>query len=133
MYNYQTKILIEKNYDFSSVSPEKQKRLSEINGYDFSLTDLVQFLKKQSKNFTEHDPFLDAIDKSIVRAVDRHHKDTQTPNPLEKDMPKGGVDKAKEISDIEDVISTLKDLEGNEEAESLVEILQDTLNSLKEE
>ena len=134
MYNYQTQILIEKNYDFSSVSPEKQKRLSEINGYDFSLIDLVQYLKKQSKNFKEHNPFLEAIDKSIVRAIDRHHKDTQTKNPLDANAPTVEDEaRAKQISDIEDLIFVLQDIQDNEEAENLLETLQDTLVSLKEE
>ncbi len=71
MYKYQTQILIEKNFDFSIVSPEKQKMLSEINGFDFSLIDIVQYLKKQSKNFTEQNPMLEAIDKAIVRVIEK--------------------------------------------------------------
>ena len=52
MYKYQVPILLEKNYDFSAVKSEKQKQLTEINGYDFSLVDVVQYLKKESKNFS---------------------------------------------------------------------------------
>jgi len=78
MYKYQTQILIEKNFDFSIVSPEKQKMLSEINGFDFSLIDIVQYLKKQSKNFTEQNPMLEAIDKAIVRVIEKSSKDLGT-------------------------------------------------------
>ena len=108
MYNYQTQILIEKNYNFSSVSPEKQKRLSEINGYDFSLIDIVQYLKKQSKNFTEQSPILEAIDKAIVRAVDKYHKDSGTPNPLKPEAPeKEEKNVEQKIREIEDLIEAI--------------------------
>ena len=129
MYIYQTQILLKENYDFSKVKPEGQKQLTELSGYDFSLVDVVQYLKKVSKNFTENQPFPEEIDRTIVKIVESHHSDTQTPNPLKKED--SGASNAKQISDIEDLISTLKDLEGNEEAENLIEILQDTLVSLK--
>ena len=130
MYKYQTPILLKENYDFSKVKPEGQKQLTELSGYDFSLVDVVQYLKKVSKNFTENQPFPEEIDRTIVKIVESHHSDTQTPNPLKKEED-SGASNAKQISDIEDLISTLKDLEGNEEAENLIEILQDTLVSLK--
>jgi hypothetical protein len=41
--------------------------------------------------------------------------------------------RAKQISDIEDLIFVLQDIEDNEEAQNLLETLQDTLVSLKEE
>lgn len=132
MYQYQTPILIKEKYDFSKVKPEGQKELSEMMGYDFTLVDVVQYLKKISKNFTEQDTLSVEIDKTISKIVESHHTDTQTPNPLKKSEPEDSkADNAKQISDIEDLIATLKDLEGNEEAENLIEILQDTLVSLK--
>lgn len=106
MYKYQVPILLEKNYDFSAVKSEKQKQLTEINGYDFSLVDVVQYLKKESKNFSEHTPLLEEIDKTIIKIVDDYSKSVQAESPV-----KESAQEVKEAVEDETIISVREAIE----------------------
>lgn len=138
MYKYQVPILLEKNYDFSAVKSEKQKQLTEINGYDFSLVDVVQYLKKESKNFSEHTPLLEEIDKTIGMIVVDYAKSKQLPNPF------GGKSEGEKatkdvVSQVEEEIQSIKDAieyleseaeSGDEDAKGALEYLKDELLQL---
>ena len=81
MYQYQTQELIKSGFDFSSVFPDKQKSLTEMSGFDFTLSDIVQYLEKESKNFKEHSALLDDVDRTILIAVDAWKKESGEPEP----------------------------------------------------
>jgi hypothetical protein len=116
MYNYQTKILIEKNYDFSQVKPDKQKQLTESSGYDFSLVDVVSYLKKQSKDFTEETDLLKDIDETIKNIVISHHSDTQTPNPFGEPSGEKKEPTKEDVLSAIDGLKIMYDLEPDNEA-----------------
>jgi len=116
MYNYQTKILIEKNYDFSQVKPEKQRQLTEANGYDFSLVDIVSYLKKQSKDFTEETDLLKDIDVTIKNIVISHHSDSQTPSPFEEPAQERKEPTKEDVLSAIDGLKIMYDLEPDNDA-----------------
>lgn len=139
MYQYQTPILIKEKYDFSKVKPEGQKELSEMMGYDFTLVDVVQYLKKISKNFTEQDTLSLEIDKTIANIVEAHHSDTQTPNPLKPSVPDETPSVPDVVSTIETEINFIKEAidylqseadAGDEESKDALEYLRDELSAL---
>lgn len=123
MYKYQVPILLEKNYDFSAVKSEKQKQLTEINGYDFSLVDVVQYLKKESKNFSEHTPLLEEIDKTIIKIVDDYSKSVQAESPVKEGEVKAPTK--------EDFISVIEGLEVQAELDPENPIYQSIIDGLK--
>ena len=47
---YNVKNLVENNYDFSVVFPEKQASIRENTGLDFNLPEIVAFLQQQTNN-----------------------------------------------------------------------------------
>lgn len=63
--NYKTLELADKGVDFSTIFPEKQVIVKEMTGMDFSLPQIVSFLRKQTNNGAEQIPLALDIDKHI--------------------------------------------------------------------
>lgn len=97
MYQYQTQELIKSGFDFSSVFPDKQKSLTEMSGFDFTLSDIVQYLEKESKNFKEHSALLDDVDRTILIAVDAWKKESgqAEPEPMPTPEPAASPEEKK--------------------------------------
>jgi len=53
---YKTEQLIDEGVDFSNIYAEKQDVVKEMTGFDFDLSRIVQFLQKETKQFTQQLP-----------------------------------------------------------------------------
>ncbi len=82
MYNYQTAILVNKGYDFNNVFASEQAQLTKMQGFQFTLPEVVGFLKSQSKNFTVESPMNIEVDKSIYSIVNSYHTQMGSANPF---------------------------------------------------
>ena len=52
-YNYKTQSLIAEGVDFSKVYSDKQEVVKEMTGFDFNLSNIVSFMKKETDNFSK--------------------------------------------------------------------------------
>ncbi len=64
-YSYKTQELIEKGVDFSTLFPEKQAAVQQMTGVDFSLPQIVEFIKVQTDGFTKENLLALDLDKYI--------------------------------------------------------------------
>ena len=62
---YKIAALLDKGVDFSSIFPEKQNVVKEMTGFNFDLANIVNFIKKETKDFTEQNPLALDVDKHI--------------------------------------------------------------------
>ena len=65
-YNFKTQELQDKGVNFASIFPEKQSAVKEMTGFDFDLSNIVLFLKKETDNYQKTDnPLASELDKYI--------------------------------------------------------------------
>jgi len=80
---YKIKTLVEDNFDFSVIFPEKQDSVRTASGLDFNLSEIVSFLQKQTNNFTIDNPIAKDLDDAIFKLYDKYKKEflPQEPEP----------------------------------------------------
>jgi hypothetical protein len=82
---YNVKNLVENNYDFSVVFPEKQASIRENTGLDFNLPEIVAFLQQQTNNFTIESTIAKDLDEAIFKIVKKYKEEIgekeQMPEP----------------------------------------------------
>ena len=155
-------LLGKSDFDLASVFPEKQEVAKNSLNTSYSLPEIAEYIKDGTNNFKNSDNYFIDLDIALRRLMDKYFATNNIKNPFSKqedddedysqtrtpaEVTAQGIksgkpdsrtkaktteNQAKQISDIENLISVLQDIEENEEAENLLEILQDTLNSLKE-
>lgn len=52
-YSYKTHKLLDEGVNFGNVYSDKQEIVKEMTGFDFNLSNIVSFLKKETDNFTK--------------------------------------------------------------------------------
>ena len=52
-YSYKTHKLLDEGINFGNVYSDKQEIVKEMTGFDFNLSNIVSFLKKETDNFTK--------------------------------------------------------------------------------
>lgn len=80
---YKIKTLVEDNFDFSVIFPEKQDSVRTASGLDFNLSEIVSFLQKQTNNFTIDNPIAKDLDDAIFKLYEKYKKEflPQEPEP----------------------------------------------------
>ena len=76
---YNVKNLVENNYDFSVVFPEKQASIRENTGLDFNLPEIVAFLQQQTNNFTIESTIAKDLDEAIFKIVKKYKEEIGEP------------------------------------------------------
>lgn len=135
MYSYKTAILIEKGYDFSLVYGQAQEQLNALQGFKFTLPEVVSFLKVQSKDFTVELPSLVEKDESIAKLVDTYHIESNTISPFyEEPVPEPAPIpvKSESVLKLEKEISTLNDLIDMEDDENEIIKYKNEIKVLEE-
>jgi hypothetical protein len=85
MQLYKTKKLIENGVNFSAIYSNKQEQVKDLTGFDFNLSNIVSFLKKQTNDFTVQIPLAFDIDAQIYSIYMKWVDATDTkPTPSEK-------------------------------------------------
>jgi hypothetical protein len=80
-YNYKTHELMDKGVNFNAIYPEKQEVVKQMTGVDFTLPQIVMFLKKQTDNFEKQMPLATDIDNSIYAVYLKWKDEKATPTP----------------------------------------------------
>lgn len=98
-----------KNFDWNAIYPTEQSEMQSALNYNFNLQDIQNFLKKESKNFTNLTPELYDLDRYLYSIYYKSIKtDEPTPPPAPESTPAeedGEITKAKkELADILELI-----------------------------
>lgn len=64
---YKIQPLVEKGFDFRTIFPDKQNIVKEMSGYDFSIPEIVKFIKVQTNNFQEDNLVAFDLDDTIYK------------------------------------------------------------------
>lgn len=127
---YKIQPLVESNFDFSQVYPDKQQAVRENTGLDFDLQGIVKFLQRQTNNFTTENPVAQDLDNAVFVLVEKWKTESKqepsepTPTPEKTD--------AEREQEIREAVETLELLEQNgveldEEQKEALEILKSLL------
>lgn len=64
-YSYKTKELLDSKVNFAAIYFDKQERIKEMTGFDFSLADIARYIKSETENFQNYIELAVEIDKAI--------------------------------------------------------------------
>ena len=79
---YQTKQLVDADFDFAGIFPEKQTYVKDTENFEFELPEVVAFLQQQTDNFKIENPVALDVDRAIVHVVTRWAEQEGVPNPF---------------------------------------------------
>lgn len=124
---YKIQALIEDGYDFKKLYPEKQEAVRQQTGLDFYLESVVNFLQKQTNNFTIDNPIAHDLDNAIYGIVEKYEKESGS-----KEMPTPTPEKRSETEFIESFLYYPLDEDDKRLVDSLIFVEDDRINILEE-
>lgn len=84
-YNFKTQELTSKGIDFNAIYPDKQDAVKQMTGYDFNLSSIVSFLKKETNDFEKQTPLALDIDKHIYSVYLKWQQSSDKPSEEKTD------------------------------------------------
>jgi hypothetical protein len=158
-YKYFTKQLLAKSneIDLASVFPDKQQRAKENLNTNYSLPQIVEWIRDNTNNFKKQESYIIELDSAIKRLVLKYYESTNIKNPFidgdeEEELDIKGQPRTpsevtsqgvKTVSNIventQDEIQSIREAieylqmeadSGDAEAKEALEYLQDELKSL---
>jgi hypothetical protein len=86
-YSYKTHKLLDEGVNFGKVYSDKQDVVKEMTGFDFNLSNIVSFLKKETDNFTKTVELALDLDRHIyaiyLKWVSEGSQSIRTQTPIE--------------------------------------------------
>jgi hypothetical protein len=105
---YKIQSLVDNNYDFKQLYPDKQDAVRKATGMDFYLDSIVSFLQRQTNNFTIENSIAHDLDNAIYEIVERYNAEKgkmELPEPEkipEQQLPEeSGLEKTEEETRVE--------------------------------
>lgn len=136
---YKIQTLVENNFDFSQVYPDKQQAVRDNTGLDFDLAGIVKYLQRQTNNFTTENPVAKDLDNAVFVLVQKWESETKPEaQPIEektdieevkKELEVAEKTEEEKLSEIKEAIEILEMLgdELDEEQKDALEILKSLL------
>jgi hypothetical protein len=133
---YKIKQLIDNGFDFNTLFPEKQEEARKSTLLNYSVQEIVDFLKSQTQDFTQDFPLAKDLDKAIYRLyekkreLDKEEIEEKVEEGESKRQPRDKSKKGKAVEftreQIIDAIDGLKLLAemGDEDAKDALEGLE---------
>jgi hypothetical protein len=100
--SYKIKKLVDENFDFDSLFPDKQEEARATTMLNFSISEIVEFVRKQTNDFRDDFPLAHDLDNAIYKLYEKkmakdkervepkEEKDIEIPEkPEAKPMPSG--------------------------------------------
>lgn len=83
-YSYFTKKLLAKSneIDLASVFPEKQQTAKERLNTNYSLPQIVEWIRDNSNNFKKQDGYMVELDLAVKRLIDKYYESSNIKNPF---------------------------------------------------
>jgi hypothetical protein len=72
--SYKIKKLVEEGFDFNSLYPEKQEEARSSTLLNFSISEIVEFLRKQTNDFRDDFPLAQDLDEAIYKVYEKQMK-----------------------------------------------------------
>lgn len=91
-YNYKTHKLMDEGVNFNSIYPEKQEVVKQMTGVDFTLPQIVLFLKKQTDNFEKQMPLATDLDNAIYSVYLKWSGEKPSEKPVPTPTPTPSAD-----------------------------------------
>ena len=135
-YNYKTHKLIDEGVNFNAIYPEKQEVVKQMTGVDFSLPQIVVFLKKQTDNFEKQMPLATDLDNAIYSVYLKWSGDKSseapipTPTPTPTPSGEGKPNKKTLETRLKIVNAMLKKNPSNAVLKTRIKIIEKQLKSL---
>jgi hypothetical protein len=128
--SYKIKKLVDEGFDFNSLYPEKQEEARSSTLLNFSISEIVEFLRKQTNEFRDDFPLAQDLDEAIYKLYEKQMKKDGEKVEDEKPTPEIEIPKEKSIpskESIEKQIKVLKYLaekKNNESAKKQIKVFQ---------
>ena len=126
-YSYKTKELLDSKVNFASIYFDKQERIKEMTGFDFSLADIVRYIKSETENFQNYIELAVEIDKAIYGIYNNWVRETgqKEAEPTPAPSPAAEPSEDDTIEAIELMFELLPDDDTQEAIELMIELLDE--------
>ena len=83
-YRYFTKELLDKSneIDIANIFPEKQQKAKEMLNTNYSLAEIVSWMRDNTNNFKKSENYFIDLDQAVKKVVDRYYESTNKANPF---------------------------------------------------
>jgi len=123
---YKIQSLVDNNYDFKQLYPDKQDAVRKATGMDFYLDSIVSFLQRQTNNFTIENSIAHDLDNAIYEIVERYNAEKgkmELPEPEESGLEKTEEETRVEILEAIELLEMLGE-DADEATKEALEILK---------
>ena len=124
-YSYKTKELLDSKVNFASIYFDKQERIKEMTGFDFSLADIVRYIKSETENFQNYIELAVEIDKAIYGIYNNWVRETGQKEAEPTPAPAAEPSEDDTIEAIELMFELLPDDDTQEAIELMIELLDE--------
>jgi hypothetical protein len=131
MQLYKTKKLIDDGINFSAIYSNKQEQVKALTGFDFNLSNIVSFLKKQTDDFSIQNALAFDIDAQIYSIYLKWIDATDT-KPKASEEPKKEEPENEDVKKIMLEISDLNELLEMEDDEEIIKRIKTEISDLNE-
>lgn len=122
-YNFKTQELTSKGVDFNAIYPDKQDAVKQMTGFDFNLSNIVSFLKKETNDYEKQTPLALDIDKHIysvyLKWQQAEGKSTEEQKASEPTSDDANAETLEAISFLEELASDQKGKDKKETLEAI--------------
>lgn len=94
--SYKIKKLVDDGFDFNTLYPEKQEEARSATLLNFSISEIVEFLRKQTNDFRDDFPLAQDLDGAIYALYEKQKAKEKQPEPEEEEKPRVEVPKEAE-------------------------------------
>lgn len=85
--SYKIAALVKSGFKFNNIYPDKQKFVAQTTNMDFTLQEIVDYLSRQTNNFTLENSVAQDLDTAIYSLVEKYHNSTGDPLPEPEPAP----------------------------------------------
>lgn len=107
-YNYKTENLLREGVNFAALFPDKQDVVKEMTGFQFDLSKIVTFLKKETNDFKNQIPLAIDIDNQIYSIYMKWMKGSGKQEPKDDSEEEPIPQDSAEVAEWKEAIQTLK-------------------------
>lgn len=107
-YSYKTKELLDSKVNFAAIYFDKQERIKEMTGFDFSLADIVRYIKSETENFQNYIELAVEIDKAIYGIYNNWVRETGQKDAEPTPAPAPAEEQPSEMEEWQEAVDTLK-------------------------
>lgn len=115
--------------DFNEVYSDKQEAVKTATGMDFTLYDIVQLLREETKDFSVSNRVAEDIDNAVYNLTIKYLTETGK-MPEEVEMPEEEVEEQDQVSEWRDAIETLNILIESGGSKKQIKEWQDAIETL---